>query len=50
MEELRLALLDPQAYPHPTGLIESIETHISWVFLAGEFAYKIKKPIQTSFL
>ncbi len=50
MEELRLALLDPQAYPHPTGLIESIETHISWVFLAGEIAYKIKKPIQTSFL
>ena len=50
MEELRLALIDPLAYPHPTGLVESIETHISMVFLAGEFAYKIKKPIQTSFL
>lgn len=50
MEELCLALLDPQAYPHPTGHVEAIETHISLVFLAGEFAYKIKKPIQTSFL
>ena len=26
------------------------ETHISWVFLAGDYAYKIKKPIKTSFL
>ena len=26
------------------------ETHISWVFLVGDFAYKIKKPITTSFL
>ena len=50
MEELRLALLDPQAYPHPTGQVKAIETHISLIFLAGEFAYKIKKPIQTSFL
>jgi uncharacterized protein len=27
-----------------------IETHISWVLLAGEFAYKIKKPVQLGFL
>src|SRR5687767_5850567 len=27
-----------------------IETHISWVILSGEFAYKIKKPINYSFL
>ncbi len=26
------------------------ETHASWVFLAGEYAYKVKKPITTSFL
>ena len=26
------------------------ETHVSWVFLVGEFAFKIKKPIKTSFL
>ena len=28
----------------------SPETHISWVFLAGEFAYKLKKPLVLDFL
>ena len=27
-----------------------IETHISWVLLAGELAYKIKKPVQLPFV
>ena len=27
-----------------------IETHISWVFMCDQFAYKIKKPIHYSFL
>lgn len=27
-----------------------IETHISWVILTGEFAYKIKKPVQLGFV
>jgi len=27
-----------------------IETHISWVILAGQFAYKIKKPLDLGFL
>jgi hypothetical protein len=26
------------------------ETHISWVFLTGEHAYKIKKPLKLPFL
>lgn len=39
------------AYPHSVhGPIVVHETHISWVFLAGHFAYKIKKPITTDFL
>ena len=39
------------AYPHAVeGEIEVIETHISWVILAGDYAYKIKKPIRNSFL
>jgi len=42
-------LLDPDAYPHPVGKIQLIETHISWVFLTGEFAYKIKKPVDLGF-
>ncbi len=46
----RLAgLLDPAAYPHPSGSIELIQTPISWVFLTGEFAYKIKRPVHLPF-
>ncbi|MEM8665986.1 MAG: AAA family ATPase [Planctomycetota bacterium] len=37
----------PRSFPPPVVMHE---THISWVFLAGDVAYKIKKPIQTGFL
>ena len=30
--------------------VELIETHISWVLLAGDSAYKIKKPVSLGFL
>lgn len=43
-------LLDPQSYPHPCREIELIETHISWVLLTGEFAYKLKKPVHFNFV
>ena len=32
------------------GLPDMIETHISWVFICDQIVYKIKKPIQYSFL
>jgi len=44
------ALLEPGCYPNPVQRVELIETHASWVLLAGEFAYKIKKPITLPFL
>ncbi|MDE2304136.1 MAG: hypothetical protein KGL34_01135 [Gammaproteobacteria bacterium] len=40
------ALRDPAAYPHPVVSIEAIETHYAWVFLAGDYAYKLKKPVR----
>ena len=43
-------LLDPAAYPHPTGRIRLVETHISWVILTGPFAYKLKKPVSLGFV
>jgi hypothetical protein len=43
-------LLAPQAWPAGTGKVELVETHISWVFLAGDLAYKIKKPVKLDFL
>jgi uncharacterized protein len=47
------AMLDPAAYAalHPVaGPVRCIETHVSRVFLTGEFAYKVKKPLRLSFL
>ncbi len=40
----------PTAYPHPAQRVEVLETHISYVLLAGDFAYKVKKPVRLSFL
>lgn len=37
-------------FPHAVSRIELIETHISWVILTGEWAYKIKKPLRLAFL
>jgi uncharacterized protein len=44
------ALLRPAAYPHPARRVRLEETHISWVFLAGHYVYKVKKPVDFGFL
>lgn len=44
------SLSRPGAYPHPVDRVEVRQTHISAVFLAGPFAYKVKKPVTFSFL
>lgn len=44
------ALARPEAYPHATTPIQIVETHISWVFLTGRYAYKVKKPVDFGFL
>lgn len=44
------ALLRPQAYPHPVDRVELLQTHISYVLLAGDHVYKIKKPVDFGFL
>jgi len=43
-------LLHPEAYPHPVSDIRLVQTHISYVLLAGDFVYKIKKPVNFGFL
>ncbi|MFC1796708.1 AAA family ATPase [Pseudomonadota bacterium] len=50
MTSLLRKLSDPAAYPHETSEIRFVETHISWVILTGDFAYKIKKPVKLGFL
>lgn len=43
-------LLSEGKFPEETVKRELIETHISWVILCDYFVYKIKKPVQYSFL
>jgi len=44
------ALRNPACYPHPAESVKLLETHISWVLLAGDYVYKIKKPVDFGFL
>ncbi|HEY3060595.1 MAG TPA: AAA family ATPase [Chloroflexota bacterium] len=49
--EARLGeLLRRAAFPHPAANLRLIETHISWVILAGRYAYKLRKPVDFGFL
>ena len=50
MDALSESLLEPRAYPHRVEQVRLVETHISRVFLAGDFAYKLKKPVYLGFL
>lgn len=43
-------LLTAAAFPHAVDNLQLLETHISWVILAGEFAYKLKKPVKFDFV
>ena len=43
-------LLNPLSYPHPVDNVHMVQTHISWVFLAGNMVYKVKKPVDFGFL
>ncbi|MEJ2728273.1 MAG: AAA family ATPase [Deltaproteobacteria bacterium] len=40
----------PDFYPHPVRSVTLRETHISMVFLTGDYVYKIKKPVDMGFL
>jgi aminoglycoside phosphotransferase family enzyme/predicted kinase len=47
---LAAALARPEAYAEGPAAIEVRETHISWVFLTGDRAYKLKKPVRLPFV
>ncbi|HLQ25047.1 MAG TPA: AAA family ATPase [Acidiferrobacterales bacterium] len=48
--EMVAALCRADAYPHAADDVVHIQTHISDVFLAGGYAYKVKKPVNFGFL
>jgi aminoglycoside phosphotransferase family enzyme/predicted kinase len=53
MNDLRLIekMQQQEFYPHEvTDKIELVQTHVSLVFLTGEYAYKVKKSVNFGFL
>ncbi len=43
-------LMSADVYPHPVDEVKLIQTHISYVVVAGDFVYKWKKPVDLGFL
>ena len=44
------ALFNPGLYPGRIERVELLQTHGAWVLLAGDSAFKIKKPVQFDFM
>ena len=44
------ALLNSQAYPHKPRKIELVQTQMSFLFLTGDYVYKVKKPVNLGYL
>ena len=44
------ALLESRAYPHKPQKVELGQTQMSFIFLTGEYVYKIKKPVNLGYL
>src|SRR5437773_6713491 len=49
-DEVVAALATPDFYPHRPRTVEYVQTHISHVFLAGPYVYKLKKAVRFPFL
>jgi uncharacterized protein len=50
-DELLRDLARPEAYPDPRPLrVELVSTHISWVFLTDDGAWKVKRPVNFGFV
>lgn len=43
-------LRQPSSYPHRPSEVTAKETHMSWVFMAGERVFKLKKPVRYPYL
>lgn len=50
LPDIVAAMQRPSFYPHAPAAVSMEQTHISYVFLAGDFVYKIKKPVRFTFL
>jgi aminoglycoside phosphotransferase family enzyme/predicted kinase len=49
-QRLAAAMSRPDFYPHRPASVELVQTHISFVFIAGDLVYKVKKAVDFGFL
>jgi hypothetical protein len=49
-DQLLEFLKSQSSYPHRPMEVRLLETHISWVFIASPFVFKVKKPVSLGFL
>jgi aminoglycoside phosphotransferase family enzyme/predicted kinase len=50
LPELVQVLLDPKTYPEIPGSVQLMQTQMSFVFIAGDYVYKVKKPVNLGYL
>ena len=50
LPETARALMESQAYPDQPGKIALMQTQMSFVFLTGDYVYKMKKPVNLGYL
>jgi aminoglycoside phosphotransferase family enzyme len=43
-------MMAPGFYPHPCDQVELFQTMMCWLLFAGQFVYKVKKPVRFPFL
>ena len=48
--DLVAGLRQPEAYPWRPDTVDMVETHISWVFLAGDKVVEVKRPVAYGFV
>ncbi|MDP2730208.1 MAG: phosphotransferase [Dehalococcoidales bacterium] len=50
LPEMVRALLEPGIYPDASAKVELVQTQMSFVFLTGDYVYKVKKPVNLGYL
>ena len=50
LPEMVQALLDAKIYPDDSSEVELMQTQMSFVFLTGDYVYKVKKPVDLGYL
>ncbi|MRR18522.1 MAG: hypothetical protein EG826_18935, partial [Deltaproteobacteria bacterium] len=48
--DIAAAMARPDFYPHRPPTVHVLQTHISYIFIAGDYVYKVKKPVNFGFL